>query len=279
MAPSSLGRIAPALDRGLTILEHLAAHSGETLSLACLSRELGMPKSSLFRLLATLERRGYVERDRQGAYRIGAQILSFQTVYRPWPRLMASAYPIMHALAQEARETCHLAVLSQSGPVYLEKIEGPRPFTVGTRVGGRVAHHASAVGKVLLSELAEDELAGILEANGLPRLTSNTITSAESLVAHLALVREHGYALDDEEEEAGVTCLAAPIRDSRGKIIAALSLTGLSPGFGPCRVEILAGLTRDAADRISSDLGYALPNKSPEPLSTHPSLMPEGGSP
>lgn len=254
---TSLPRIAPALDRGLTILEYLAKNADMSHSLAQISRDLHLPKSSLLRLLATLETRRYVERDERGAYHLGPKILEFETLYRPWPRLRAEASSIMYELAQLAEETCHLAILGEGGAVYVDKVDGPKSYSISTKVGGTTALHASAVGKVLLAGLTEAELDRQIEKHGLPELTKTTITSSRELKNHLAQIRDQSYAVDDEEEEEGMRCVGAPIKDHRGRVIAALSLTGLSPRFGPQRIESLIRMVKDAAARISTKLGYS----------------------
>ena len=142
--------IAPALDRGLTILQYLSENSSNSHSLTQMSRDLSIPKSSLFRLLATLKARGYVQRDEEGRYRLGTKVLEFEAAHRPWSRLGGVASPSMHQLAQKARETCHLAVMGEGGAVYIDKVEGPRSLMLSSRIGGKAALHASAVGKVLM---------------------------------------------------------------------------------------------------------------------------------
>ena len=253
----SLPRIAPALDRGLTILEYLARSNTRSHTLAQISRDLRLPKSSLLRLLATLEGRGYVERDERGMYEIGTKILEFESAYRPWPRLRGAASPIMSELSQTARETCHLAVLGQGAAIYMDKVDGPKPFSIATKIGGKAALHASAVGKVLLAGMTEAELEKQIEEHGLPKLTEMTITSSQEFKVHLAKIRDQGYAVDDEEEEPGMRCVGAPIRDHRGRVIAALSLAGLSPSFGPQRIGSLIEMVKGAAVRISTNLGYS----------------------
>lgn len=255
--------LAPALDRGLTILEYLAENSSNPLSLAQMTRDLAMPKSSLFRLLATLETKGYVERDEEGRYRLGTKVLEFEEAYRPWSRLRGVASPFMYQLAEQAKETCHLAVLGEGGAVYIDKVEGPRSLTLSSRIGAKAALHASAVGKVLMAGLREEELEEVMARYGLPKLTERTIISLAELRSHLAKVREQGYAVDDEEEEGGVRCLGAPIRDHRGKAIAALSLAGLSANFAPERIPELVKMLKETTAKISHHLGYVSPGGNP----------------
>ena len=250
-------KISPSLDKGLTALEYLAERSHDSNSLSHLSRELGIPKTSLLRLLVTLRRRGYVQQDEEGRYRIGTRLLEFDTVSRPWPRLRGAAYPVMCETAQAAGEACHLSVLSEGGAVFLDKVEAPKSvITVTTRIGGKAALHASASGKVLVAALTQADLERTLDLYGLPRLTENTITSVPKFKDHLVEVLQQGYAVDLQEEEEGISCVAAPLKDHRGGVVAAISLTGLSPGFGPERMDRLANMVKRAAAKISMRLGY-----------------------
>lgn len=274
----SLPRIAPALDRGLTILEYLAKSNTRSHTLAQISRDLRLPKSSLLRLLATLETRGYVERDEQGTYQIGTKILEFETLYRQWPRLRAEASLLMYELAQRAKETCHLAILGEGGAICVDKVDGPKSYSIATKIGGKPALHASAVGKVLLAGLTEAELEQRIEEHGLPKLTETTITSPHELKIHLAEIRDKGYAVDDEEGEEGMRCVGAPIRDHRGRVIAALSLTGLSPSFGPQRIGNLIEMVKGAAVRISTNLGYSADGSGRSSTEARPAATRSGAS-
>ena len=227
-----------------------------------MTRDLAIPKSSLFRLLATLEAREYVVRDEEGRYRLGTKVLEFEAAYRPWSRLRGVAFPFMHQLARQAKETSHLAVLGEGGAVYLDKVEGPRSLMLSSRIGGKAALHASAVGKVLMAGLTEEKLEEVVAQYGLPRLTERTITSFAQLKSHLAEVRERVYAVDDEEEDEGIRCVGAPIRDHRGTVIAALSLSGLGVNFTPERIPQLVEMVKAVAARMSAHFGYEVVNDS-----------------
>jgi IclR family acetate operon transcriptional repressor len=251
--------ISRALDHGLRILEFLADQT-EPQSLSDICRQLELPKSSTHRLLATLDQRGYVNRDGSLKYGFGPKLLELVGAYDPWLRLRRAASPVMNDLAQRSGETCHLAVLFRGHAVYVDKVNSPRSISMASRIGSTAALHASSVGKALLSGLAPAELDAFIAQHGLPRLTAKTITCPDELREHLTEVRVRGYAVDDEEEEEGVKCVGAPLFDHHGQVVAALSLAALSFDLPQDRIPELARMVRDAAAKVSYQLGYAPQN-------------------
>jgi len=248
--------VSRALDHGLQILEFLADQT-EPQTLSDICRRLELPKSSTHRLLATLEKRGYVNRDSSLKYGFGPKLLELVGAYDPWLRLRRAASPVMHDLAQRSGETCHLAVLFKGHAVYVDKVNSPRSISMASRIGSTAALHASSVGKALLSGLTSEDLDVFIAQHGLPRLTEKTISCREELKGHLQEVRAQGYAVDDEEEEEGVKCVGAPLFDHNGKVVAALSLAALSVDVSQDRILELAEMIREAAAKISYQLGYA----------------------
>jgi DNA-binding IclR family transcriptional regulator len=263
-----MAAISQALNNGLRILELLAEQSEPQTLSECCSR-LGLPKSSAHRLLATLEQRGYVERDGALKYHLGPKLLELERFYDPWLRLRNVAAPVMHNLAERSSETCHLAVLARGHAVYVDKVTSPKALSLSSRIGSTAALHASAVGKALLTGFSLAELDTFINECGLPRLTAKTITRPEDLRTHLQKIRSQGYALDDEEEEVGAKCVGAPIVDHSGKVMAALSLAGLSIDFTQDRILTLAEMVREAAAEISNHLGHAPRGSQGNPTADH----------
>ena len=191
-----------------------------------MSRLLNTHKSSISRILRTLASEGFVEKNPLNSkYRLGLKLLELanQVLGRYELRDLAASH--MEALAQETGEIVHLAVLDKADIVYLEKRGGGQTLTVATKVGGRNPAHASAMGKVLLSGLAPEDLDRLLVWGTLVRLTPRTIVERGRLLKELRQVREQGFAVDDEESFPGIRCVAAPIRGMGDRVIAAISVT------------------------------------------------------
>jgi DNA-binding IclR family transcriptional regulator len=163
-------------------------------------------------------------------------------------------------LSRRTKETTYLVVLSRAEVVYLEKIESGDDSTVlraTAKVGQRNAANSCAVGKALLADLAEDELEALIAEMPLVQKTENTITDPLQLREHLRMVRARGYAVDDEESERGIRCVAAPVRDERGRAVAAISISG--PAIRVTRQRISASLTEEVtktAMEISRKIGF-----------------------
>jgi IclR family KDG regulon transcriptional repressor len=144
-------------------------------------------------------------------------------------KFRTEAKPFLTDLAQRAKETVYLVVLDQNEILYVDKVEPdeyPSGLAMVSKVGTRMPAHACAVGKVLLSQLTQDRLDQLIKDKGLPKRTDKTITDPARLKEHLFSVRNQGYAVDDEENERGIRCVAAPVRDEEGRVIAAISVSG-----------------------------------------------------
>jgi DNA-binding IclR family transcriptional regulator len=240
-----------SVKKALELLDHFTPERPE-LSLAEISREVDAHKSSVFRVLTTLEAAGFLEKDRQsGKYRLGLKILDLAG--RVWGRhdIRQIASPYMEELARETGEVIHLAVLDGADIVYLEKKGQGQVLTVATRVGGRNPAYASSMGKILLADLPESELKRVLGPGKLKKLTPNTITEMPRLMEELGRIREQGFALDNEETFPGIRCVGAPIRDSGGRVIAAVSVTVPLQRMSDERVRELWRLVTNTARMIS----------------------------
>lgn len=246
-----------ALNNGLLLIELLAKES-EPLTISECSRRLGLPKTSVLRLLSTLEESRYVYRDDRLRYHLGTKLLELQTSDGAWSRLRSAATPTMRDLVAQSGEACHLAVIAHGYAVYVDKVDSPKPISLASRIGSRASLHASAVGKSLLASLNPADVDKLISESGLPQLTDKTITSPVDLRDHLRLVLAQGYSIDDEEEDEGVRCVGAPLFDHNGITVAALSLAGLSVDITPERIPNLANMVKEGAAAISQRLGYAL---------------------
>jgi IclR family KDG regulon transcriptional repressor len=221
-----------SVSKALSLLEAFSPEQPQ-ITLSELARRIGSHKSSAFRLLATLEAHGFVEKIPVGhGYRLGWKLAELTGRLLARYELRELAAPQMEQLAEKTGEIVHLSILDGSEIVYLEKKGRSQPLTVSTPIGGRSPAHASAMGKALLAGLDEVELERTLAGSRLQRFTPTTITDRRRLIRELAAIRSQGYALDNEETFPGIRCVAAPLRDRVGRVVAALSVTAPAQRMG-----------------------------------------------
>lgn len=244
-----------ALRRGLMILDSFSDRATE-LGVNEIARLVGMHKSTVSRLCATLENAGYLQRDAgTSRFRLGARIFQLAGVLASPSDVRMVARPVMTQLVESSRETATLGVREGSDIVTIEVVEGLNHMRMATRIGMRTQLHASAVAKAILAWAPEPDVDAVLADWPMVPLTPNTITDAAELKERLAEVREQGYAVDFEELEVGLRCVAAPIRDPHGQVIAGLSISGPRHSMTPDAMHRFGQLVRSAADAISARLG------------------------
>ncbi|WP_234553946.1 IclR family transcriptional regulator [Thermus caliditerrae] len=237
------------LERGLGVLEVLS-ELGEA-GLSPLAERTGLSRSTLYRLLQTLARRGFVEEE-GGVYRVGPRAFTVGQAYLR-KNLLEAVRPEMEALAQATGESVNLAVLAGMEALYLDQAEGTKLVRLFTAPGSRAPLHATGVGKVLLA------FRGVPEGLPLTPYTPHTLTSPEALERELAGVRRQGYALDNEEKELGVRCVAAPVFGPGGEVVGAISLSAPASRLSLEEAHRLAPRVVEAAWRASLRLGFTGP--------------------
>ncbi|MEW6566928.1 MAG: IclR family transcriptional regulator [Chloroflexota bacterium] len=245
------------LERAVHLLRQLS--DGRPRTLTQLSEELGMSSSTTFRLLATLSAHSLVERDRSdGKYRLGLAVLEMARSYFEGNDLRRIALPELERLRDRTGETVHLGILDEMQVVYLEKLHGHHAIgLMSSRVGGRSPAYCTGLGKVLLAHANPERVRRHFEAQGLKRYTPKTLRSVAELMRHLERVRAQGYALDDGEHEPEVRCVAAPVFDLNGEVVAAVSVSGPGPRMDPLESQLqLIEQTQRAARAISVRLGH-----------------------
>ena len=243
-----------SVDRAVTILE-LLAHQG-VLGVTELARELNVHKSTASRLVAALENRGLVEKvEERGKHRLGSGILRLAGATTARLDLVKEVRPVSRRLAASTGETVNLAVLTNNAALYIDQSVSPTATPSYNWVGQHIPLHATSNGKVLLSEVAEDDLASYV--GQLPAITPRTITKRSTLVAELALVRERGYAVAVDELEAGLTAIAAAVRNQHGEVVASLSVSGPTYRFTKSRMATLIPAATGAAREASVRLGWS----------------------
>ena len=224
-----------------------------------LGRRLGMPRSTAYRLLATLSAGGYVMQavENPEKYRLGFKIVELAGSLLDSIELRQQAAPFLRELRDHANEVVHLVVLEHGRVAYIDKLECSQAVRMHSYVGRQGFLHCTAVGKAILAHLSEVEVASILAQHGLPALTPNTVTDEGALRQELARVRQQGYAIDDLENEEGIRCVGAAIRNHEGQPVAAASVSGPSFRMTMERAERLGPVVQMATLGISRQLGYS----------------------
>jgi DNA-binding IclR family transcriptional regulator len=242
-----------SVDRAITILE-LLAREGES-SVTEIAGGLGVHKSTAFRLLATLEVHRLVEQvNDRGRYRLGVGNLRLAGATTARLDVVSEARPVTRQLASDTGETVNITVRSDESALYLDQVAGSSALQSHNWVGQRIPLHATSNGKVLLSELSEEELAAALP--DLARYTDHTTTSRRALREELDDVRRQGYALAVDELELGLTAAAAPIRSAHGDIIASMSISGPTFRLTYARLDETIPQVVAAALEVSHRLGW-----------------------
>ena len=251
------------LDRAFRVLSVLS--DGELRSLTELSEEIELNSSTTFRLLATLAYHRYVEREEQtGKYRLGLACLELTWAYHKSSDIRRHALPELERLRDETAETVHLGVLNEMEVVYLEKLHGHHAIgLMSSRVGRRLPAYCTGLGKVMLAYTNPELVRAYFEQIKFHRYSDTTIQSVAELMDHLEQIRRQGYGLDRGEREVEVRCVAAPIFDINGKVVAAISVSGPAGRLEPLETnQQLIARTLRAAQTISARLGYRPPDKN-----------------
>jgi DNA-binding IclR family transcriptional regulator len=252
--PDSAYKIG-SLEKALRLLEAIAERPGS--SLAELSRVLQAPRAGVFRHLKALESLGYVE-TRKGTkkYVLGPRLIYLGAAARNHMHLPEIAHPQMVVLRDEFNETVNLGVLAHSDVIHIDVVSSTHPVKMAVQVGERTYCHCSALGKVLLAWNEPDVVSRVIRERGLPPLTDRTIHTQLDLDTALADIRSHGFAVDDEESALGLRCVAAPVRDGSGCVVAALSLSSPADRLSLQDALRLAPRMIESANTTSRRLGW-----------------------
>lgn len=247
---------AKAVVKIMSILESLAQH--KELGVTDLASRAGMHKSTVYRFLNSLKGLGYVRQDPGNEkYSLTLKLFELGSSVLSRMELWEQAHPVMEKLAEQCHETIHLAVLDEGRLVYLGKIESTQSLRVSmmSRVGQSAPTYCTGVGKLLLAHLAPEEVEKILRRETVQRFTDNTITDRVQFARELESIRQNGYALDNEEHEIGVRCVAAPVRNNKAEVIAALSISVPSVRMPNSEIPHYRELVTSFAMEISKRLG------------------------
>jgi DNA-binding IclR family transcriptional regulator len=247
-----------ALERALRILDVFSLETPEW-SLTDISARIDLPKSTALRLIAVLEAWELLERSPDTErYRLGVRAFELGGIYIQSTSLEAEARPFLQQLARTYQQTANLGILSGGEIVHIAVVAPERPIHFSAMLGQREQLHCTGLGKALVFDCTRDELAALLERTGLPARTQHTITDFDTFWRHLQEARQRGYALDDEESFLGVRCVAAPIRDARNTIVAALSISGPRGDLPASTLPDIATAVIAAAQGVSHRLGQRI---------------------
>lgn len=243
-----------SVERTLGILEHLAGH--HKINLERLAEETALPKPTLHRFLATLVHLGYVYRDENDQYSLTLRMFSVGSKGLAHMDLAQDARPIAEALRNRLGETVHMGVLDDDMAMYIIKIESKYTLRMYSRVGKRIPLYCTAIGKILLAAMDAEERRRVTDSMEMVPFTRTTIVDSQRLTDELDRIRSDGYAQDEQEHEDGVRCIAAPVRDHTGNVIAGLSVSWPTFRFDENRLPEYLEAIISSADAISALLGY-----------------------
>jgi IclR family acetate operon transcriptional repressor len=253
-----------SVERTLDILESLVDFGSEV-GLVEISQAVTLPLATVHRLLGTLIRRGYVKQNRQNRkYSLGFRALQMGNDMRQRFSLRLEARPFLHRLMERTGESANLAVLDDGEVVYIDQAQSSKILRMFTQLGNRVPAHSTGSGKVMLAFGPPETAEGVLRRYGMPARTQNTITDPAHFREELGRIRGQGFALDDEEHEEGVRCIAVAVRDGSGQVVASLSVSGPATRLNDAQVSAYTSEILDCGRQLSARLGYA-----GEPVAAH----------
>lgn len=251
--------IVPALAQGLSVLA-LFSRERPVLTAPEICEALGLPRASAFRLLVTLERAGYIRRGAdERSYRLGPGLLNRGFAYLASLDLVDVAQPVLQKLRDETGLSAHMAVRDGREVVYVARVAAMTTVASSVHIGTRFPAHATIMGRMLLLDMAEDELKQLFPERKLPAATPQTPANIAALRALLAQDRARGYAVSNSFFERGVSAVATPVRDATGRIAAAINVTAVDTHMD---AEAMHGRIKDAVLRAATDIGCWLSGAS-----------------
>ena len=222
-----------------------------------LALALNSNQSSIYRIMATLRYLGVLHKDdKTNRYSLGLKLFELGSRVDSINSFVKITHPILEEVSNKIQETVHLGILRHFKVLCLDKVESPKGLKLNSQVGSFSPCHCTGLGKVLLAALDKAELQNYMNSSNLKSFTSNTITSQENLIEKLKIIKNNGYALDLEELEYGLICLAVPIMNEKGKILASLSAAGPANRFKREMMPLYLEILNNGAKEIGKQLGH-----------------------
>ncbi|GGA26541.1 IclR family transcriptional regulator [Paenibacillus physcomitrellae] len=240
--------------RSMDLLNLFLSH--HKLNINEMARLSGIPKTSVHRMIGSLEEMGLLSKDTEGKYSLGLLFLQFGNLVAERLDIRHTSLPVMEQLKDEIKEAVHLVLRDGRESIYIEKLDTDHPVRLFTKIGRKAPLYAGASSRVILAFMSEDEREAYLKEVSLKPIASGTVTDKQKLRKLLEDSRTKGYSFSRSELENYTVELSAPIFDHAGQIIAALSTAGLEVQFDQGRIEQLSVKVRQAADEISQKLGF-----------------------
>jgi len=251
--------VVHSVDRALSIIETLS--QVEEMGITELSREVGLGKATVYRLVTTLRIRGYIEQTTTEKYRLNLKVFELGNKVVNRLGIRKIAYPYLEKLALDTKETVNLAVLDGTDVYYIDRIESREPLRIQLDIGTRFPAYCTGLGRVLLAYSdpnAIDQLLDQLQNKGeIQKYTHKTLVDTKLLRIELNKIKEQGYTLDDEQYLSGIRCVSAPIFKHTGKVAAALSVAGPTVRMTNRTISKVIPIVKETATNISVRLGYS----------------------
>ncbi len=248
--------IIQAVDRALKILDLFDEYETE-LKITDISTKMALHKSTVHSLLKTLQKHNYIEQNPEnGKYRLGMKLFERGNYVIHSLDLRTVAKPFLLELSKKTGLTVNLVILDGKEGIYIDKVEGNRATILYSRIGRRIPIHCSAVGKALVASKSDDEIDEILKGYDYVQHTEKTITSEDAFRQILEDVRKYGYAIDDQENEPGVYCVAIPIKNYSSQTVAAISMSTPASQLTEKQLKNNINLLKETGNGISQKLGY-----------------------
>jgi len=249
-------QLVKSVDRALNILE-VVSKSKEPIGVTELSNKMDLNKSTVYRMLNTLQYRGYIAQDNEtDKYKTGLKLFELGSLVINDLDLRKTSFSYLEELMKLTGETVHLGILDDGEVIYIEKVESSETIRMYSKIGKRVYAHNTSLGKILLAYSDTKVMENILKKKGLPKTTENTIIKQDKFKEHLCQVKKQGYAVDNEERERGIKCIAGPIFDHKGEITAAFSISVPTIRLNTDITRKYVDLILKYSKKISGALGY-----------------------
>jgi len=243
-----------SVEKALSIIGSFSMDKPE-ISVGEFVEKLSMPKVSVYRFLRVLSKKGFINQNKHTKkYRLGLKLFEFGSIVLKNFDFREVAFPLITELSKQSAETVHLGVLDAKQVVSIESVESNQALRISMPIGKRVYLHSTGVGKAILAFLNDEQIREVVHQKGLPGFTENTITDFDRLMKEVQIIRDRGYAIDNEENESGVRCVATPVLDPHQRFVASVSVSGPSVRISHERIPELSLMVIETSNKITEAL-------------------------